>query len=69
MSVNKYKKELELISVPDMNYSATMRLLDNIILAFNINGVYNIDWFSTMVRSRPIINTSSIDNLQTLYKW
>lgn len=69
MSVNKYEKELELISVPDMNYSATMRLLDNIILSFNINGVYNIDWFNTMARSRPIINTSSIDNLQTLYKW
>lgn len=69
MSVNKYEKELELISVPDMNYAATMRLLDNIILAFNINGVYNIDWFNTMARHRPIIKKSSIDNLQKLYKW
>lgn len=69
MTVNKYRKELEAISVPDMNVSATMRLLDNIILAFNINGVYNIDWFNTMAESRPIISTSSLNNLQELYKW
>lgn len=69
MTVNKYKKELEIITVPDMNVSATMRLLDNIILAFNINGVYNIDWFNTMAESHPIINTSSLSNLQEVYKW
>ena len=69
IAVNKYKKELESITVPDMTISATKRLLDNIILAFNIKGVYNIDWFNTMARPNPIINTSSIDNLQTLYKW
>lgn len=69
MTVNKYRNELEAISVPDMNVSATMRLLDNIILAFNINGVYNIDWFNTMAESRPIISASSLNNLQELYKW
>ena len=69
MTVNKYRNELEAISVPDMNVSATMRLLDNIILAFNINGVYNIDWFNTMAESRPIISASSQNNLQELYKW
>lgn len=69
MAVNKYEKELDNISAPDMNYSSTKRLLDNIILAFNINGVYNIDWFNTMARKTPIINTSSIENLQALYKW
>ena len=69
MTINKYEKELDSISVPDMNYSSTRRLLDNIILAFNINGVYNIDWFNTMARKAPIINTSSIDNLHSLYKW
>ena len=69
MTVNKYRNELEAISVPDMNVSATMRLLDNIILAFNINCVYNIDWFNTMAESRPIISASSLNNLQELYKW
>jgi len=69
MSVNKYLKEIEYVSVPDMTNSATKRLLDNIILAFNINGVYNIDWFDTMARKTPAINAQSIDNLQTLYRW
>ena len=67
--ITKYKTELEKISVPDMANSATMRLLDNIILAFNINGVYNIDWFNTMAQKHTIINPSSIDNLQSFYKW
>ena len=62
-------KEIEYVSVPDMTNSATKRLLDNIILAFNINGVYNIDWFDTMARKTPAINAQSIDNLQTLYRW
>lgn len=55
------------ISVPDMNTSATLRLLDNIILAFNINGVYNIDWFNTMATEKNIINSSSIDNLKKYF--
>lgn len=67
--ITKYKTELEKISVPDMANSATMRLLDNIILAFNINGVYNIDWFNTMAQKHTIINPSSIDDLQSFYKW
>ena len=49
-----------------MNTSATLRLLDNIILAFNINGVYNIDWFNTMATEKNIINSSSIDNLKKI---
>lgn len=36
IATNKYRSELKRISVPDMNISATLRLLDNIILAFNI---------------------------------
>ena len=50
-----------------MNISATLRLLDNIILAFNINGVYNIDWFNTMATEKNIINSSSIDNLKKYF--
>jgi len=69
ISINKYKNELEKISVPDMANSATMRLLDNIILAFNINGVYNIEWFNTMALPTTIINPSSLDNISTIYKW
>ena len=55
IATNKYRSELKRISVPDMNTSATLRLLDNIILAFNINGVYNIDRFNTMATEKNII--------------
>ena len=67
IATNKYRSELKRISVPDMNISATLRLLDNIILAFNINGVYNIDWFNTMATEKNIINSSSIDNLKKYF--
>lgn len=67
IATNKYRSELKRISVPDMNISATLRLLDNIILAFNINGVYNIDWLNTMATEKNIINSSSIDNLKKYF--
>ena len=69
MEVNKYQKELESISAPDMNVSATLRLLDNIILAFNINGVYNIDWFNSMAQPIPIISESSLENISKYFNW
>ena len=71
MNINKYKKELEHLStsIPDMNFSATLRLLRNIILAFNINGVYNIDWFNSMSQPKPIISETSIDNFNKHYNW
>lgn len=69
IAINKYQSELETISVPDMNVSATRRLLENIILAFNINSVYNIDWFNTMARPHPILSESSLENISKLYKW
>ena len=69
MSVNKYQKEIENISVPDMSVSASLRLLANIIMAFNINGVYNIEWFNSMARTHTIISDSSIENLKKHYKW
>lgn len=67
IAANKYKGELKKISVPDMNISATLRLLDNIILAFNINGVYNIDWFNSMANEKNIINSSSINNIKKYF--
>ena len=69
MAVNKYQKELESISFPDMNVSATLRLLDNIILAFNVNGLYNIYWFDTMARLNPNISESSSENISKMFKW
>lgn len=67
IATNKYRSELKRISVPDMNTSATLRLLDNIILAFNINGVYNIDRCNTMATEKNIINSFSIDNLKKYF--
>ena len=67
IATNKYRNELKKISVPDMNISATLRLLDNIILAFNVNGVYNIDWFNSMATEKNEINPSSIDNIRKYF--
>ena len=69
MSVNKYHRELESLSVPDMSISATKRLLENISLAFNINGVYNIGWFNTMARPVPVLSASSIRDLNNSFNW
>ena len=69
MGVNKYQKELESVTVPDLNISATLRLLDNIILAFNINGVYNIDWFNSMAQPIPAISEFSLENISNLFNW
>lgn len=69
ININRYDKELECVTVFDMNLSATRRLLSNIILAFNINGVYNIDWFNTIAQSHTIISQSSIENLSTFFKF
>lgn len=67
INVNRYENELESISFPDMNISATRRLLDNIILAFNIHQVYNIEWFNTMAREQRIIHKNNIVKIQTLF--
>ena len=68
INVNRYERELDSISFPDMNISATKRLLDNIILAFNIHQVYNIEWFNTMARSQTIISKTSLEKIQTIFK-
>lgn len=68
IQINKYRAELEHLSFIDVRTSATMRILDNIVLAFNINGVYNIDWFNPMTREKCVINPSSIDALRKYYK-
>ena len=70
IATNRYRAELKKISIPDMSISATLRLLDNIILAFNINGVYNIDWFNSIATEKKIINESTLKSkacLKCLY--
>ena len=69
ISINKYRNELARVSVPETHISATLRLIDNIILAFNINGVYNIDWFNSMIREDAVIRSSSIDALQNYFQY
>lgn len=67
ISTNKYRNELKYISMPDMNTSAALRLLDNIILAFNLNGVYNIDWFGSMTTANNIINPDVLDDIKKYF--
>lgn len=67
INVNKYEAELEQVTIPDLALSSTKRILENIILAFNLNGVYNISWFADMAIDKPQISSQSIDTLSTFF--
>ncbi len=65
--VIKYKRELSYVT-KDGVFSARDRLLDNIILAFNINSIYSCEWFETMLDYPfPSIDPNSIEIIQTAY--
>lgn len=66
-SVDKYLKELDKITISDYYISATRRILNNILLAFNLNGVYNIHWFNTLADSHTVISFSSIENISNFF--
>lgn len=68
ISVNKYNKELENVTVPDYNVYATQRLLKNIVLAFNLNNIYNIIWFNSIAEPHTTISPSSIENFSNFFK-
>lgn len=67
ISVTKYQKQLKYITMPDYSILAQKRLLDNIILAFNLNGVYDIKWFGDLTNNLTPINPKSINTLKTKY--
>lgn len=67
INVNKYAKELDCITFPDYTISSLRRLIKNIILAFNVNGVYNINWFDTMAH-HPTISKSSNEQINNFFK-
>ena len=69
INTNKYLNQLEEITFPDYNLSATKRLLNHIILAFNINHVYNIEWFNTMVENKLLISQGSLNVLNNKFNW
>ena len=69
ITTNKYLNQLEEITFTDYNLSATKRLLNHIILAFNINHVYNIEWFNTMVENKLLISQESLNVLNNKFNW
>lgn len=69
IATNKYLNELEDLSIPDFHISATKRILKQIILAFNINQVYNLEWFNTMERSKLLISKDSINVIHNKFNW
>lgn len=48
IAASKYSHELETLSMSDYSTNAVLRILQNVILAFNINGVYNLSWFESL---------------------
>jgi len=69
MSVTKYQKQLSYITMPDYSILAQKRLLYNIKMAFNINGVYDIKWFGDLTNYQSPISPKSLDTLKTKYKY
>ncbi|MBQ0087918.1 MAG: hypothetical protein KBT27_01125 [Prevotellaceae bacterium] len=69
MSITKYQRQLINITMPDHTLLAQKRLLDNIKLAFNINGVYDIKWFGDLANNNTAINPNSINILKNKYQY
>lgn len=69
IATNKFLNELEEVTFPDYNILATKRILNNIILAFNINQVYNLEWFNTMERNKLLISQKSLNVLNNEFNW
>lgn len=67
-NVDKYKKEISFLSFSSTEVAARNRLLDNIDLAFNINGVYNLRWFNTLEEKETIISEDSINTMKQYFK-
>lgn len=69
VNVNKYKKELDQVrGISDYNVSARLRLLDNIILAFNINNIYDIKCFAPMKTRETYIAPESLERMSNFFK-
>ena len=70
VQVSNFKKELEKITVPNANLAAIVRLLNNIVLAFNLNGIYclEMEWFDALPDMYRI-SEDSIRRINNLYKW
>lgn len=66
-NIDKYKKELGFLSFINTEVATRQRLLDNIDLAFNINGVYNLQWFNTLEEKEPTISEESITNMSQYF--
>lgn len=69
MQITKYQSELESISIPDYNINSQKRILHNLVLAFNINGLYNIKWFGSMMHTYSTINNDSIISLTKYFSY
>lgn len=62
-NTDRYKRKLRNGNTPDRHTAAILRVLDNIDLAFSINGIHGMKWFDKMKSGVPVINRESIENI------
>ncbi len=73
-NVSKRKDDLKKEDTNDNNIRSQLRILDNIILAFNVNGVYTYKWLDYMTDSIEnikfdTINSTSIKTMKNFTSW
>lgn len=68
IQITKLRDDCEALPLISNNQSAVIRLLNLIELAFNIHGVYNINWFDDIKTPKPLISHDSILTLKTYFK-
>lgn len=69
INVTNYQKQIECLSMIDETISSRKRILENIKLAFNINGVYNINWFNDLLNNSIHIDSNSINILKDKFNY
>ncbi len=68
IQVTKLRDEHIGLSMRGNGQSSLIRLLNLIELAFNIHGVYNIQWFEDIKISKPLISPDSIQTFKTYFE-
>lgn len=62
-TVSQYKEELNNNKFIDFNGSAQKRIAENLILGFNLHGVYDFKWLESMRHKKSMISEESLNCL------
>ena len=69
LAVSHYEENLRRLALCDYSVEAQKRTVANIILAFNINGIYNMEWFGSLWKNHYNLSQSSITSLYNYFNY